>query len=92
MRNNKKKSIKLEKRDLTVDEVLIQSSLIMIRTVADTKRGGAKVKFETEVNGDNYNIDVIIKKRKEKLYLRIIKFIKSLFGNKIVETPIMKKV
>ncbi|MEK0371178.1 MAG: hypothetical protein QQN55_08510 [Nitrosopumilus sp.] len=96
----KKRSFKLEKRDLTVDEVLIQSSLIMIRTIADTKRDGAKIKFQTEVNGENYNIDVVIKKRKVKLYLRIVEFIKSLWKQheviekvtKTVERPKMRKV
>ena len=56
------KKLKLAKRDLTIDEVLIQASIIMVNTVADTKREGATVKFETEVNGDYYNVDVVIKK------------------------------
>ena len=67
MRNNKKKSVskpkfKIEKRDLTVDEVMIQSALIMVNTISDTKREGATVKFETESNGDNYHVDIVIKR------------------------------
>ena len=88
----KKRSFKLEKRDLTVDEVLIHSSLIMIRTIADTKRDGAKIKFQTEVKGENYNIDVVIKKQKVKLYLRIVEFIKSLWKQHEVIEKAQKKL
>ena len=64
-----KKSTKIQKRDITVDEVLIQSAILMVTTVSDTKRKGATVKFETEVNGEVYNVDVSIK-RVEKPYMK----------------------
>jgi hypothetical protein len=57
-----KKKFKIEKRDLTVDEVMIQSALIMVNTISDTKREGATVKFETESGGDIYHVDIVISK------------------------------
>ncbi len=40
----------------------------MVRTVADAERDGVKVKFETEANGENYNIDVVIKNSPESRF------------------------
>lgn len=58
----KKQKTKLGRRDLTVDEVLIQAAIIMVNTVADTKKEGATVKFETESNGEKYHVDIVIKR------------------------------
>jgi len=62
-----KKKIQLSKKNITVDEVLIQAAIIMVTTVSDSKREGATVRFETEVDGQSYDVDVIIKQSEKPL-------------------------
>ena len=59
---SKKRNAKLGKNQVTLDEIMIQTGLVMIRAVADTQRNGVKIKFQTEIKDEVYNIDVVIKK------------------------------
>jgi len=70
-KNQSKRKTKLEKRNITVDEVLIQAAIVMVTTVSDAKREGATVKFQTEVDGVSYDVDIAIKIAEKPLMQKV---------------------
>lgn len=53
---------KIEKKDVNLDEVLIQASMVMVQSVDDAKAEGADMKYSIELPNSMYNVDIKISK------------------------------
>ena len=55
-------SNKIEKKDVNLDEVLIQASMVMVQSVDDADANGTDMKYSIELPNGIYNVDIKISK------------------------------
>ena len=58
----KKKPRKITLQNITVEDVITQSVMIIVEAISKTKREGATISIEANIKDETYNVDFNIKK------------------------------
>ncbi len=67
MKKKSPKKKKITAQNITLEDVIIQSTMIIVEAISGAKREGASIKIEANVKDEVYDVDLVIKKVEKKV-------------------------